>query len=282
MDDTPLPRPAEVIAGVVVLLALAGSVLAWIRFSCNSARSWSDELSTTTRVPALVPFPAVLLAAAWLAMSMGDALFRLVGPEIPQGTLSLGHLHFAAALSASVIVALCLLLMTIPLNRYQWSTLGIPAQSLFQQLKQGAAGLLLSLMPVYAVLLATSFLRTEDSTHALLQLVMQSEDVRVILLTAFIAVVLAPLSEELIFRLILQGTLRRFMDPLPAILISSTVFAFVHGFPDSLGIFMLALVLGAMFERQRSLLAVVTTHMAFNFFNLVLALLSAAPAGSAP
>ena len=55
-----------------------------------------------------------------------------------------------------------------------------------------------------------------------------------------------------------------------AIPVAAVVFAAVHGFPDSLAIVPLALVLGDAYQRRRSYWEVVAAHALFNAVMLAL------------
>lgn len=91
-------------------------------------------------------------------------------------------------------------------------------------------------------------------------------------LAVFSAVVLAPLSEEVFFRGILQSLLRKHTRrPWTAILISSAVFALVHfTVPTSVvPLFALAVVLGYNYERTGRLFAPLLIHGVFNALNIV-------------
>ncbi|MBD8018427.1 CPBP family intramembrane glutamic endopeptidase [Kaistella pullorum] len=86
------------------------------------------------------------------------------------------------------------------------------------------------------------------------------------------AVVMAPLFEEIIFRGIIQkGLINKGMKPAAAILIASVVFGIVHGNPwQFVGAVLLGVVLGLVYHRTKSLLLPILLH-AFN--NLCSALL---------
>ncbi len=56
-----------------------------------------------------------------------------------------------------------------------------------------------------------------------------------------------------------------------AIGISSVLFAFAHGFPDSVALLPLAAAIGWTYHRRRSYRTVVLIHVLFNGFNLLIA-----------
>jgi membrane protease YdiL (CAAX protease family) len=81
----------------------------------------------------------------------------------------------------------------------------------------------------------------------------------------FMAVIVAPVAEEILFRGYFYGVVRRFGGRLPAILISSLLFAAIHvHLPSVPGLVILALLLCLLYERTGSLWATITMHAAFN------------------
>ncbi|MDB4990481.1 MAG: hypothetical protein JWN04_5659 [Myxococcaceae bacterium] len=79
-----------------------------------------------------------------------------------------------------------------------------------------------------------------------------------------LAVLAAPLFEELIFRGILYRGFRRSLPPLYAALASSLVFALVHPPLAFVPVFVMAVCAASVFERSRLLLAPMLTHMTYN------------------
>jgi membrane protease YdiL (CAAX protease family) len=77
--------------------------------------------------------------------------------------------------------------------------------------------------------------------------------------------VIAPVGEELLFRGIVHRWASRLWGPLPAVILSSLIFALVHFEPWYLfGLFGLALLLGFIYEATRSVTACSVTHGAHN------------------
>lgn len=97
--------------------------------------------------------------------------------------------------------------------------------------------------------------------------------------TAILALVLigAPFFEEIIYRGILQQTLRGMgLKPWHAIFVTSAIFAFMHGnVAESqavVALFVFSLGLGWVYERTGRLAAPMAMHMGFNAVNALLAL----------
>lgn len=101
------------------------------------------------------------------------------------------------------------------------------------------------------------------------------EDPVQLLLAVLIAVVLAPLAEELIFRGLLHRNLRRRMRIVPATLVSSVLFAVVHvdvvlSQPIALvGLTLAGAVMAIAYERTGSLIVPVAIHAVYNATTLV-------------
>ncbi len=97
------------------------------------------------------------------------------------------------------------------------------------------------------------------------------------ILSTFSIVVLAPFIEELIFRGFLQSYARQLLGVKGGIALSSLAFSFFHFSPEQgLGnipiigsLFVLALFLGFLYERQRSLLAPISLHACFNAISIL-------------
>lgn len=80
-----------------------------------------------------------------------------------------------------------------------------------------------------------------------------------------VAVLLGPLSEELLFRSFLQPVLQKWMGPTFGIILSAAFFSVAHMDVYVLPvIFILGLALGYVYHRSRSLLAPLTLHVLFN------------------
>lgn len=97
--------------------------------------------------------------------------------------------------------------------------------------------------------------------------------------TTICIVTIVPLTEEFLFRALLQSWLKgRFNSAWVAIVLSSSIFALfhyskLHGITNIellSSLFLLSCMLGYLYERQRSLLAPVALHGFFNFMSLLM------------
>lgn len=218
---------------------------------------------------------ALGLAFAWIGLNAVAATTRVVDVQgVQPGIDDVRTMSVVNGLLVVVLLAALSGLRRLPLASY-----GIHLRDWPRNLRAGGLGFLASLLPVYAVqfALAETGLRTEDDANPILKLVAENSVPEVVLWIGLSVVVAAPLAEELIYRVILQGWLAGRAAPATAIIASSALFSMAHGWPDLLPLFPLALILGYVFHRTRSFVAVVTLHALFNGLNLAISLLTSPP-----
>ncbi len=93
----------------------------------------------------------------------------------------------------------------------------------------------------------------------------------------FTVVIAAPFIEELLFRGFLQNFFKRYLGKMAAIILTAASFALFHfslsqdlgNIPLVASLFTLALFLGYIYERQRSLFASIALHMTFNAVSII-------------
>jgi len=109
-------------------------------------------------------------------------------------------------------------------------------------------------------------------SHPFLEMLDQGIGIPMIAMILVMAVFVAPVVEELQFRVVALGGIAQLGWPKAALVISSILFAFAHGFPDSIALIPLAFALGYTYLRRRSYVTVMLVHFLFNAFNMLLAL----------
>ena len=94
---------------------------------------------------------------------------------------------------------------------------------------------------------------------------------------AFVSIaVFAPVAEELVFRGVMYGALKNKIGAVAAAVVASAVFALIHFSAFAfLPIFLLSIVLIALYERYGDLTAPIAAHCAFNSIMSVLILFRA-------
>lgn len=174
---------------------------------------------------------------------------------------------------SNLLILLLVLRVLSASDRGSLTRFGIPASSWKKAVTTGILGFVASIVPVIIVLLATSPFRSTETQHVFLRILADAPDAQTLIWIWMAVVVMAPLAEELIFRVVLQGWLQTNVHPRTAIILVAAFFSIVHGWPDALPLFPLAIILGYVFYRQYNYWAVVTIHALFNGANLSLALL---------
>lgn len=112
----------------------------------------------------------------------------------------------------------------------------------------------------------------EPTSHPLLEVMENGVSPSIMAMVFALAVVAAPVVEELVFRVVLCGGMIQRRLLWPGIVVSSVMFSMSHGYPDSVALLPLAVVLGYVYARRRSYRTVILVHFLFNAFNMGIAL----------
>ena len=131
-----------------------------------------------------------------------------------------------------------------------------------------------AMLRVLIVVLTEGLTGEVPDQHPFLEMMESNVGIAVLSLIALTAVILAPIVEELQFRVVILGGIAQLGRSRLALGVSSVLFAFAHGFPDSLALLPLAFALGYTYLRRRSYITVMMVHFLFNAFNMVLAFAS--------
>ena len=252
---------------------LAGSIAVWARWIWISRRrslwlvspDWQRADPATARSP--IPLSAVV-AICLLWMLIPGAIAAAF--EVTQ-TPSIRNVQ------AGCTAHLLLLLGAVGILRVagvRWRHGNRPLRDWWRDIQQGVLGFLASCLPVFLILWATDNFRSEDTQHSYLRLIVESSSISARFWILLAAIVLAPLVEELVFRVVLQTALIDWIGPGQAVCGVALLFAAIHGWPDMLPLIPLALILGTHYALRRSYVTVVLIHMLFNASNLLLALSS--------
>jgi membrane protease YdiL (CAAX protease family) len=154
------------------------------------------------------------------------------------------------------------------------SDFGFKTANLGNQLRVGVLYFIAAVIPMGISMFITLPLRSIQHQHSLLKLLGDSPDVTTISVIAVTAVLSAPMLEEVIFRVILQGWLTTLFPPAVSISLVAISFALVHGWRDGLALLPLAFILGYVFHRRHSYVAVVMIHALFNATMLIVQLMN--------
>ena len=128
---------------------------------------------------------------------------------------------------------------------------------------------LLYLLAAYPLILLVQMVALAFSGDAspqdIVQFLQKAETVRDRAAVLIMAVVVAPLAEEFIFRGYLYPVGKKYAGPFLSAVVTSAIFALPHGHPESApSLFVLALCLTLSYEKSGSLLVSVLMHSVFN------------------
>ena len=126
-------------------------------------------------------------------------------------------------------------------------------------------------VPTSILRIAILMLQPEAPSHPFLEMMENGVSWPILLLIAIMAIITAPIVEELLYRVTILGGLMQQRQLTAGWIISSIVFGFAHGFPDSIALLPLAFAIGYTYIRRRSYRTVVMVHFFFNLFNMLIA-----------
>ena len=214
--------------------------------------------------------------STWLILNLVSGLIiypNLEGSSIlVKFWLALLPLH-AGALAVSGIV---LFANTLPGERLLALNLELPAK-LSRYLKIGVL-LAICFYPLNLILtvlfrLLLKAIGHQPGTPPILEFIQQSSSAGTIISLAVTAMIIAPLAEEIIFRLILFESLAETRTSSPAI-ITALLFAVMHQVPVQIpALFLLGLVLQYVRSKYQNLWPSIILHSAFNGISILLLLL---------
>ncbi|HSV99278.1 MAG TPA: type II CAAX endopeptidase family protein [Sedimentisphaerales bacterium] len=190
----------------------------------------------------------------------------------------------AGAVGSLMLVALVLIVARMAFAR-GLKGLGLRLRTIPQDLAH-AFLTLLGVWPLVAAAMSLTILvmkaldeSFEVPQHEALQVITQSNSAPLQTLMVVLAVAVAPLVEELLFRGLFQTMIRSYVGrPWPAIVIASILFAVIHQDAEHWpALFVLALGLGYSYEKSGSLLRAIFMHAMFNGISIVSVLAESPP-----
>ncbi len=263
MSDSPDPIATTLL--VALFLVLTEIVRAFSSGTLQAPRPPRRQLQFDWAVLAL--------AGAFILLNVLPALLRpfMGGPEpAPKREPTVLLIVVSVFFNFGILI---MLLAVIPARKKNdLADYGVDRRGWLAEVRYGGLGFLASLPFVFVVMALVSRWRTPETQNALLVLLRQSGNESTIVGVVFMAVVAAPLTEELLFRVCFQGPLETFLPAAWAIGIPAVIFASVHGPYDALPLLPLAIMLGILYHVRHSYIANVTAHAMFNAMFLVLAL----------
>lgn len=264
--------------GWIFLTVLAVVLFSWSHFA---SRLWNGHPVLPRRRQRRVPWS--LDGAALASLFLFGAMISLfAGPaEVAEEPIAIGYIVVFAQLSTLLVfasIAVCWLLMRYQTPGITQADFGL-ADSEEQQVRDMGLGVLAFSVMLPMVYGANALLMAvfgAPTAHPAIKNLMTDPSTETIVSAVVLAVISAPLFEELAFRVLLQGGLQRLArrGEWWPIVVSSLAFGASHtnqGYA-MVSITVLALGLGYVYRQTHSYPAVVAMHMAFNGLSLAMAL----------
>ncbi len=262
MDQLPLP--------VVCMLSVLG-VASFLVLSLAAYRlRHGIPIIPGTEAPLpVVESISAIVVAAWIGMQLLSLTTEPVTTGQPPTVADV-----QLTCQFNVLLFLAILVPMTYSTTTSVEEFGFHLKEVRKQIADGVLGFAAAVLPVLGVWLLTLPWRSTSNSHGLLQLLEQDRSFTTLFWIVIAAVVLAPLVEELIYRVVLQTWLQRIAPPREALFAVAVIFAAVHRLPDAIPLLPLALVLGYVYQQRRCFLSIVLLHMLFNAANLILAVLT--------
>lgn len=249
-----------------VVSVFAGAIILTMAIADRAEISSDDAIQRTAAVGkgaaiAVVGFVAIV---GWLVF-LGMFLVGVLGFELSEmqevflSTVSLG-------LGLGTVSILYLLL-----GRHTWSFIDLRRPGL-RDAVWTLGGIIALFVGLIAVVQLLSVLNVSTPQHGIVEIAVEG-DPRILLLLVPASFLLIGPAEELLFRNIIQKSLYAHFTPAAAIVITSVLFAGAHfpaygGRADAVGpmlvIFVLSLILGAIYRRTDNIVVPTIVHGAFN------------------
>jgi len=265
------PEPATTLVTPDHLITLAGIALfaAWLLKTSLGRKALVGAPDRRNRMAPYTPFVPFFI---WLiGISMMQSVVDLFAGSF-EGWQSdfLNNLVFCTGAVVTIIVMLILAQLSFAQGL---KGLGLRLKTIPKDAALAFADLLAVWPVVLAMIIATTsfgkMLQGPDfevPQHEELQLISESTAIPLRVLIVFLAVVVAPLLEEMLFRGLFQTMIRSYLEkPWVAIIITSAIFASVHqNVTHWPALFALAMGLGYAYEKSGSLFRPIFMHALFN------------------
>jgi membrane protease YdiL (CAAX protease family) len=268
LDDPGQPAPLITPEHVFVLVGIA-LFARWLLRTSLGRKSLVDSPDRPNRMLPFTPFIPFFL---WF---VGIALMQ-AGVEWFMGTMTgwqgrfLDQLIFCAGAVFTIVVILTMAKFTFTDGLHGF---GLRLRTVPKDFGQAIVTLLAVWPVVLATIVATTMLGKMFSgpefqipQHEGLRIVTESPALPLRVLIVLLAVVVAPVLEEMLFRGLFQTMVRSYTEnPWLAIIIASAIFASVHQDVSHWpALFALAMGLGYSYERSGSLTRPIVMHAIFN------------------
>jgi membrane protease YdiL (CAAX protease family) len=253
----------------VCLLALLVSVSLTIHlrrfWAVYGLHAGKVSVEPFSRVEAVITFFLIF----WI---IGQCFILITSPHRLVSNTNTGELVQSSLLTWSSI----LLLLLVPLRARGFKIAEVFGFDRIGAGRAVATGvlLLLSALPLVfaSSALVSKWLRSDglDDPQEIIRIFESAQNPSQRIPIIILALVVAPLAEELVFRGYLYTVLKKYFGPIPSLFFTGILFALVHlNVPSLLPLFLLACILTIAYETSGSLLVPMAMHATFNAVNLL-------------
>ena len=259
------PSALGVIASAVFLFASIYIYVALIR-------QISARKSTTESSVAVAPAKTFGLPEAILAAALVSYLLLNVLASLSRSTIPLKDRDLVANLVVTILVLLFVAAF-LKIRGLDLNSLGGFSRVSFLRTASTGIILLLAGYPLIALADAIAQLTfgTGSSKQGIVDLFNQSHTLEQRIMIIVLAVAVAPVAEEFIFRFFLYGVLKRYLGVGLGIFLNALLFAAVHAhLPSFAPLFVLGACFTLAYEWSGSILVSMTMHSLFNSVTLAI------------
>jgi len=262
---------------------LAGLVLfaCWLLNTSLGTKALTGSPPRRNSMPSYLPLVPLLL---WFgAVSMTVVLVQKLTPDL-QGWQKILRDHIVMSVGAIVTMVVMMLLAHVHFAR-RLKGFGLNFKTIAKDFVMAIVNLLAAWPLMMAAITMTMFVAEliwgqdyQMQQHQQLEMITEYPQLPLRIMIVFVAVVIAPLLEELLFRGFVQTTIRSYFNirnsAWPAIVASSIFFAIMHADPGHWpALFVLGVCLGYSYEKSGSLFRPIFIHLFFNAYSVATALL---------
>jgi len=258
---------------------LAGLILlaCWLLDTSLGRKALADSPPRRNSMPPYLPLVPLLL---WFgAVSMAVVLVQKLTPGL-QGWQEVFRNNLVMSIGAVVTMAAMMFLAHMHFAR-RLKGFGLNIRTIVKDFFMAFFNLLAVWPLILAAVTVTIYLAKlftnqdyQMQQHQQLEMITEYPQLPVRIMIVFVAVVIAPLLEEMMFRGFVQTTIRSFLNirnsAWPAIAASSVFFALMHADPSHWpSLFILGVCLGYSYEKSGSLFRPIFIHLFFNTISIV-------------
>jgi membrane protease YdiL (CAAX protease family) len=264
-------KPEVVITAVFLLILFFGAALLiyWLSTTSLGRAALDDSRPRRNSMAVYIPLIPFFI---WIFLSIvGGSIVGRIKDRFEDWQQELLVLGFTAILAMVIFVITIFIVRRYFVRGFKG--FGIDLKTIWKDI----GGAVVKLLAVWPLVLGTLLLTTaigkliygedfEIQKHEELESLIKYPQLSIRLAVLFMAVVAAPLNEELLFRGIFQSGFRNITAvPWAPVIISSAIFAMAHQNPAHWpALFVLSMGLGYAYEKSGSLIQPIFMHSLFN------------------